>query len=91
MERSGFEATVEVFLEKSSAKNVQSSLITLVDMSSGFEAFFEFNFLIIEANFSVLTFWKVKVLFYVFIFSLIATMMMVSILSLYALSLFSWK
>ena len=44
------------FFERNTEKNVPSSLITLVGMSSDCEAFFEFNFLIIEATLSVLTF-----------------------------------
>ena len=48
------------FLARNSAKNLPSSLITLVGMLSDFEAFFEFNFLIIEVTLSVLTFWKAK-------------------------------
>ena len=87
------------FFERNSAKNDPNSLITLVGMSSDFEASFEFNFLTIEVTLSVLTFWKVKVLLYFFICSLIATMlgwpsnfvMILSILSLLTLSLFSWK
>ena len=59
--------------ERISAKNVSNSLIALVSMSSDFETFFVFNFLIIEAALSVLTFWKVKVLLDFFICSLIAT------------------
>ena len=51
------------FLARNSAKNVPNSLITLVGMLSDFEAFFEFNFLIIEVTLSVLTFWKAKVFF----------------------------
>ena len=50
------------FFERNSAKNVPNSLITLVGMSSDFEAFFEFNFLKIEATLSAPTLWKVKVL-----------------------------
>ena len=56
------------FFERNSAKNVPNSLITLVGMSSDFEAFFVFNFLIIKATLPVLTFWKVKVLLYFFHF-----------------------
>ena len=50
------------FFESKSAKNVPNSLISLVGMSSDFVALFAFNFLIIEATLSVLTFWKVKAL-----------------------------
>ena len=81
------------FFERNSAKNLPNCLITLVGMSSDSEAFFEFNFLMIEATLSVLTFWKVKVLIYFFISSSIATMlgrpsnfmMMLSILLLFTL------
>ena len=44
------------FSEKNSAKNDPNTLITLVGMSSDFQAFFWFTFLTIEANLSVLTF-----------------------------------
>ena len=53
------------FFERDSAKKGPNYLISLVGMSSVFEAFFVFNFLIIEATLSVLTIWKVKVLYWI--------------------------
>ena len=63
------------FFERISAKNVSKSLITLVGVSSDFEAFLVCYFLIIEVTVTVLTFWKVKVLLDFFICSLIVTIL----------------
>ena len=63
------------FFERKSAKNVSNTLISLVDVSSNFKAFFVFNFLIIEATLPVLIFWEVKFLLYFFVCSVITTML----------------
>ena len=49
--------------------------MTLLGMSSGFEAFFVFNFLMVKLTLSALALWKMKVLLDFFICFLIATML----------------
>ena len=50
------------FFERNSAKYVPKSLIILVGLTSDFEALFVFTFFIIQAAWSVLKHWKLKVL-----------------------------
>ena len=73
-------------------------MITFLDKSTDFEAFFVFNILMVEANLSVLTFCGVEVLLDSFLYYFIAMLewpsdfaMIMSILSIFTPSLFSRK